>query len=275
MAFNLLHLKARMSIDSLIRRWCARNRQVFAPGTNTVYTRVIWRAARFAPEYINNLTTEHLERYIAHCLDKEKLSRRTVHNHIAVLKSFCRWVSENYGLDNVAAKVKIIKFDPPHRRFISLKEYKKVLAVCSDDESKIVKMLYHTGLRASELQNLQLSNIHGRSIRFCGKGRKERTVPLNDTAYNCLHDKDGKPTINFLENFRTRNALYNICKRVSIRAGIPIASPHAYRRFFGNQLRTNKVDIYTISRLYGHKTVAQTEQYLSEPDLEGVTDVLD
>ena len=275
MALNLLHTRARMSTITLIRRWVARNRQIYSPGTCTLYTRVIWRSARFAPENIKNLTPEHIERYIAHCLDKDKLSRRTVHNHIGVLKSFCRWASENYDIDNPTVKVKLLKYDPPKRRFITPEEYEKVLAVCSDSESRIIKLLYHTGLRAAELQNIQLSNIHGKSIRFTGKGRKERTVPLNKTAYNCLHE-NGKPTIDFLESFRNRNAIYALCSRLSKRAHLnSVATPHSYRRFFGNSLRAKGVDIFVISRLYGHASVQQTEQYLTEPDLQGATDCLD
>lgn len=277
MSLKLVNWATRMSTHQLVRRWVARNRQCYAQGTCVLYTRVIWRLAEFLPENIKNTTAEHLERYIAHCLDKEKLSRRTVHNHIGVIKSFFRWASENCDIDNPAAKIKLLKYNPPHRRFISPEEYEKVLAVCSDGESKIIKLLYHTGLRAAELQSLQLSNIHGRSIRFCGKGRKERVVPLSKTAYNCLHE-NGKPSIDFLESYRYRNAIYALCARLSKRARLnSVAGPHSYRRFFGNSLRQKGVDIYTISKLYGHASVQQTEQYLlCEPDaLMGITDVLD
>lgn len=273
----MLNWATRMSTHQLIRRWVARNRQIYSPGTCTLYSRVIWRAAQFAPEYIKNLTPEHLERYIAHCLDKDKLSRRTVHTHIGVLKSFCRWASENYALDNPASKIKLLKYDPPKRRFISPEEYEKVLAVCSDGESRIIKLLYHTGLRASELQGLQLSNIHGKLIRFIGKGRKERTVPLSKTAYDCLYI-DGKPSIDFLESYRYRNAIYALCARLSKRAGLnSIATPHSFRRFFGKEMWKNKVDIYTISQIYGHSDIKTTEIYLqiTGDDLQGVTDCLD
>lgn len=266
-----------MSTVEAIRRWCAKNRLIFSPGTCTTYSGVIWRFADFAPENIKNLTAEHIEKFIAHSLDKENLSRRTVDNRIGVIKSFCRWCSENYDLNNPAAKVKQLKYDPPKRRFITPEEYEKVLAVCSNGESRIIKLLYHCGLRSSELQNLQTSNIHGRAIRFTGKGRKERTVPLNDTAYNCIYI-GGKPNLNFLKSYRYRNALYHLCNRLSKRARLnSVASPHSYRRFFGNSLIKEGVSIYYISKIYGHASVQQTEEYLScsADELRGVTDVLD
>jgi len=275
MSLTMLNWATRMSTHQLIRRWVARNRQIYSPGTCTLYSRVIWRLVDFIPENIKNTTVEHLERYVAHCLDKEKLSRRTVCNHIGIIKSFFRWASENYDIENLASKIKLLKYDPPKRRFISPEEYEKVLAVCSDGESRIIKLLYHTGLRASELQGLQLSNIHGKSIRFTGKGRKERTVPLNETAYNCLYIDD-KPHIDFLKSFRYRNALYALCARLSKRARLnSVASPHSYRRFFGTQLRAKGVDILTISQLYGHKNLDTTLLYLEHDDLQGSTDCLD
>jgi len=276
MSLGILHSRARMSIRTLIRRWVARNRQVFSPGTCKVYSGAIWRFADFIPTDIRNLQVEHIERYVAHLLEKEGLKRRSVNSHIGVIKSFCKWCSETFEIQNEAVKIKVLKYDPPKRRFINEEEYQKVLAVCSDGEGRVIKLLYHTGLRAAELQSLQLSNIHDRSIRFSGKGRKERTVPLNQTAYDCIY-QNGKPNIKFLESYRSRNKLYALCRRLSIRAGIPVAGPHAYRRVFGNQLRNKGVDIYKISKLYGHAEIKTTELYLAErPDeLKGLTDCLD
>lgn len=275
MSLNLTCRATRMSTITLVRGWIAKNRLTFTPSTCTTYTGVIWRFADFAPENIENLTAEHIERYIAYAL--KKLSRRTVDNHIGVIKSFCRWCSENYDIDNPAAKVKQLKYNPPKRRFITPEEYESVLVVCSETESRIIKLLYHTGLRASELQSLQISNIHGRTIRFAGKGRKERIVPLSKTAFDCIY-KNGKPNMNFLESYRYRNALYHLCVRLSKRAGLDsVATPHSYRRFFGNSLIKKGVSIYFVSKMYGHATVQQTEQYLScsAAELEGVTDCLD
>ena len=210
-------------------------------------------------------------------LEKEGLKRRSVNSHIGVIKSFCKWCSETFEIPNEAVKIKVLKYDPPKRRFINEEEYQKVLAVCSDGEGRVIKLLYHTGLRAAELQSLQLSNIHDRFIRFSGKGRKERTVPLNQTAYDCIY-QNGKPNIKFLESYRERNKIYALCLRLSKRACLnSVANPHSFRRFFGNQLRDRGVDMYTIMKLYGHRNIKTPELYLAErPDeLKGVTDCLD
>lgn len=265
-----------MSTRTLIRRWCAHNRQYYTPGTAKIYSGVIWRAAQFLPEDIRHITAEHIERYIGHLLDAG-MKRRTVNCHIGTIKSFCRWLSENYDLKNPSEKIKILKPDPPKRRFVSPEEYETILSVCSEDESKVIKLLSHTGLRASELQSLRESNVHGKSIRFTGKGRKERSVPLNQTAYQCIYI-DGKPHLDFLKSYRGPNALGNLCVRLSKRAGLDsVVSPHSFRRFFGKSLLNKGVGIYPIKELYGHADIRTTEIYLccSGDDLQGVTDVLD
>lgn len=259
----------------LIKRWIATNRQNFTSGTCQVYKGLIRRFADFIPKDIRNLKAKHIERYIAYLLDSG-IKRRSVNTHIGVIKSFCKWVSETCDIPNEAEKIKILKPDPPKRRFISSEEYEKVLTVCSDDESKVIKLLAHTGLRAAELQSLQESNLRDRKIRVVGKGRKERTVPLNETAYNCIY-QNGNPDLKFLESYRRRNALYYLCVCLSKRAGLDsVAGPHSYRRFFGTSLLSKGVGIYPIKQLYGHSDIKTTEIYLlcTGEELQGITDVL-
>lgn len=276
MSLNLLQWATRMSTHQLIRGWGEHNRQALTERTRLHYGMVIWRFKEYAPNNIKNLTAEHIEHYLDSIL--KNFTRRTANNHLIVVKSFCRWASENFGFDNPSSKVKFLKADPPKRRFLSAEEYDKILNVCQDGEAKIIQFLANTGLRSAELQELQTNNFSPdlKTFRFTGKGRKERTVPLNETARNCITE-NGKLTMNFLENYRKRNALYDLCKKLSIKAGVPIAGPHSYRRLFGNRLIKKGVNIYYISKIYGHASVQQTEQYLScsADDLQGVTDVLD
>ena len=61
----------------------------------------------------------------------------------------------------------------------------------------ILELLYSSGLRISELINLELANIDLDSclIRVMGKGRKERIIPLGDYAIDALK--------NYIENYRS------------------------------------------------------------------------
>lgn len=277
MSLNLVKWATRMSTHQLIGRWGEHNRQALMERTRLYYGMVIWRFADFIPKNIKDLTAEHIERYLDSVL-KNNCTRRTANNHLTVVKSFCRWVAENFGFDNPAGKVKFLKADPPKRRFISPEEYDKILNVCQNGEARVVRFLANTGLRSAELQELQTSNFSTdlKILRFTGKGRKERIVPLNKTAQSCIA-VNGKPNLNLLKSYRKRNALYALCKRLSHKASIPIAGPHSLRRFFGNCLIKKGVSIYYVSKLYGHADIKTTEMYLqcTGDDLEGVTDCLD
>lgn len=236
------------------------------PRTIGHYKMVIWRFAKFMPDDPGNLTVEHIENY----LQSMKGINRTINAHLTAIKSFGNYLESN-GLKNPAARIKMLKEDPPKQRWLTVDDVEKILAVCNTAEKKVILLLCHTGLRASELQGLYPNNISNGSIRLTGKGRKMRVIPLNTTARSVCND------INFLKSYRKRNALYAMCKRLSTKAGVPAAGPHSFRRFFATSLIQKGVSIYHISKLLGHADVRTTEIYLacSGDELKGVTDVLD
>jgi integrase len=232
---------------------------------------VIWRFLKFMPDDLGNLTVEHIERY----LQSIKGINRTRNAHLTVIKSFGNYL-EDHGLPNPAAKIKMLREDPPKQRWLNIEDVNKMLSVCNDAEKKIILLLCHTGLRASELQGLQPNNFTADSIRFTGKGRKLRTIPLNKSAREAV-TVCNELNLKFLESYRQRNALYAMCKRLSKKVGIPTAGPHSFRRFFATSLIHKGVTIYHVSKLLGHADVRTTEIYLScsGDELAGVTDCLD
>jgi len=246
----------------------------FTARTQQHYKMVVWRFYKCMPLYAADLTVEHIELY----LDSIKATNRTKNAHLTAIKSFCGYLHDYLDLPNKAAKIKMLPEDPPKRRWLTPEEVDKILAVCNENERKIILLLCHTGLRASELQSLQPNNFNAEltAIRFCGKGRKVRVVPLNSTSLSCI-TVCNELSLNFLMSYRKRNALYGMCKRLSVKAGAPVAGPHSYRRFFATSLVKKGVSIYHVSKLLGHADVRTTEIYLScsDDELIGCTDVLD
>lgn len=251
---------------AIISRWLSYIKLRLTPRTVGHYRMVIWRFAKFLPDNLKYLAGENIENY----LQSIKGINRTRNAHLTVIKAFNNYL-ESFGLPNPAAKIKMLREDPPKVRWLKPDEVNRILAVCNEDEKKIILLLCHTGLRASELQSLQPNNLNGGSFRFTGKGRKMRIVPLNATAKSCVTN------LKFLESYRKRNALYAMTKRLSVKAGIPVAGPHSFRRFFATSLVRKGVSIYHISKLLGHADVRTTEIYLScsGDELAGCTDCLD
>ena len=139
--------------------------------------------------------------------------------------------------------------------------------------------MYASGLRASELINLDLNNIDlaNMIINVYGKGSKERIVPLSKIAINYLNlyidnyrnelfVKNQKPTdALFLNNHGkriSRVGLYKMIQEVAKKQGIDKEiTPHTLRHSFATHLIECGADIRSVQELLGHENVITTEIY--------------
>lgn len=149
----------------------------------------------------------------------------------------------------------------------------------------IIEVLFSCGLRVSELVNLKLSNLYLREkfIRVEGKGRKERLVPISDTAIHelelwfydrrQLNIKRGEEDYVFLNRrgaHHTRTMILIMIKRQALEAGIEkTISPHTLRHSFATALLRGGADLRAIQAMLGHEKISTTEIYthLSTEDL--------
>lgn len=141
----------------------------------------------------------------------------------------------------------------------------------------IIEMLYGSGLRVSELVNLQLSNMYRQEgyMLIQGKGSKQRLVPISPEAEKWfqfwMEDRahlDIKPQfkdIAFLNRYGrqlTRAMIFTIIKRLTAAAGIrKTISPHTLRHSFATHLLQNGADLRIIQQLLGHENITTTEIY--------------
>lgn len=252
----------------------------FAADTKKTYMSIAHRFEAFAPEYLGNLTLEHFERYIGHVLNRS--SPQTANIHLMALRSFAKWLA----LHDIACpvtKMKKMRENPANPRLLSEDEYKAIVAVCRPAEADVIRFIAHTGLRRHELMSLRWSNISRdfKYIVIVGKGRKERTIPLNDTCREILgisECEDAHP-LRFLRGRRHNDALYRLCERLAKRAGIRKFGPHALRHYCLTQLYRRGVPLHFISKIAGHADTRTTEliycHIFGPTDLLGLTDVLD
>ena len=143
----------------------------------------------------------------------------------------------------------------------------------------MLEVLYATGLRASELVNLDIMNIdlNNMIINVYGKGSKERIVPLSKIAVNyldlylnkyrsMLFVKNQKPTdAVFLNNHGkriTRQGLYKMIGEVAKKQGIDKEiTPHVLRHSFATHMIECGADIRSVQELLGHENIVTTEVY--------------
>ena len=141
----------------------------------------------------------------------------------------------------------------------------------------IIEVLFSCGLRVSELVNLKLSDLYikERYVRVCGKGSKERLVPISPQAIqqldlwfmdrNLMKIKPGEEDYVFLNRrgaHLTRTMILIMIKQQALEAGIKkTISPHTLRHSFATALLEGGADLRAIQAMLGHETIGTTEIY--------------
>lgn len=143
----------------------------------------------------------------------------------------------------------------------------------------ILELMYATGLRISELVNLELSDLHLTMgfIQTMGKGEKERIVPLGEMASQWLDnylngariylsDKSGEESDYVFLNSRghglSRQGVWKKVKQLALEAGIDQnVTPHTLRHSFATHLLENGADLRMVQELLGHADISTTQIY--------------
>ena len=137
----------------------------------------------------------------------------------------------------------------------------------------IILILYRSGLRVSELCNLDLKDINRsrRDIRVMGKGRVERMVPTTARCMDAIYDyidtdrssNTNAVFVKFDGSRITRRSVGDMLKTASNTAGIKHTTPHLLRRSCATELMNRGVDLELIQSLLGHRHLSTTQAYLS------------
>ena len=150
----------------------------------------------------------------------------------------------------------------------------------------IFELLYGCGVRVSELAGLNLEDLDRteRWLRVCGKGRKQRQVPLPGKAAEALERYlSERPVVRdepavFLNHRRTRLTDRGIRGIVKLYAtfvnGDPSIHPHSFRHAYATHLLADGADLRAIQELLGHARLSTTQKYtqVSLTDLMAVYD---
>lgn len=194
---NERRLKQTIFIDPVylsvaVEEWkgyCLR----YTERTKELYIAEVDRFIKHLPgtvNYISDLKTLHVNQFINYEMARG-LKNRTLNNTLASIKNLCSYIHENYKIPNPCAGIKKLREDPPGHNFLIEEEYQKVLSNTDEIAKPWVMFLAHTGLRATEFCRLLWKdcNLKERTITVIGKGRKMRTIDLNDTALAILKER--------------------------------------------------------------------------------------
>ena len=208
---------------------------------------------------------------------------RTKAHYLTVFNSFYSFlVKENIIAINPCENIKMPKLEKKLPEYLSVEEVDKLLDIKTNTvyekrNKAMLEMLYGTGVRISELINLTMSNIflEDKMIKVFGKGSKERIIPINTYALDCLADylQFGRSALLgtktseyvFISSRRTkitRQAFFKIIKKLCEEAGIKKnISPHILRHSFATHLLHNGADLRIVQELLGHSDISTTQIY--------------
>lgn len=146
---------------------------------------------------------------------------------------------------------------------------------CAVRNTAVLELLFATGARVAEICTLRSDNVDllGNSVKFYGKGSKERIIPIENFAvlsilrkYHSLFEKEisgsGYFFVNKLGRRMTeqsvRNMIDSYCKLCGVEMHI---TPHMFRHSFATLLLEEDVDIRYIQRMLGHSSITTTQIY--------------
>ncbi|MDF1695614.1 MAG: tyrosine-type recombinase/integrase [Saprospiraceae bacterium] len=217
-------------------------------------------------------------------LKSEGLSNTSINRKISAVKTFYKYVRrKGLVVKNPMVKIQTLKKSKrlpsyvPKSKMVHLQEeYIGSKSFVSARDELIIMLLYFTGMRRSELINLQDTDIHASrlEIKVIGKGNKERLCPITsevvakvDAYVDLRNEEFGELDHTFLivtEKGKPcyPKLIYNIVSRElkKINASEK-TSPHVLRHTFATHLSSNGAELNAVKELLGHASLAATQVY--------------
>ena len=254
---------------------------------------VAWMEGRYGEAFDPKaVLPEDLRDYRAHLLSVRRAAPATVNRRVSALRAFFAYlVSQGEIPSNPAARVSSVRTARPAPKALQETELRRLLREARRSSNPmhraVIMLLANTGLRASELCALRLSDVSlsGRrgKIVVRGKGEKVREVPLNAEAREALREwlsvRPAAPDNSLFVGRRGRltpSGVWRIVREYARRAGVE-AHPHTLRHTFATRLlREAGADLVTVAEILGHESLNTTARYTrpSEADLEAAVERL-
>jgi len=213
----------------------------------------------------------------------KKYSNKTICRNISSLRSFFKYLLKEGKLkDNPMSLITNPKVEQSLPNFLYYQELEKILETpdtktpLGQRDALILELFYATGVRVSELVNIELKDIDfsNRYIKILGKGNKERYVIYGQRCKDLLNSylDDGYIKLNkknsdylFLNNngsSLTAGGVEYIINKVVKMSGIKShVSPHTLRHTFATHMLNEGADLKSVQELLGHSDLKTTGIY--------------
>lgn len=248
--------------------------------TSESYNRDLIKYDNYLKKDIDSIDYEDIEKYIEY-LKKEGLSESTICRNIVSIKNLHKYISRIYNKKDPSEIIERPRIKKRLPNILSISDIDNMLNIATVNDfdyrnKAMLELMYATGLRVSELVNLNVNDIdiQNASVRCFGKGKKERIVPIGDIAIDSLKEyleKRNSMLKRYITDYLfinnhgkklTRQGFFMILKTIAKKQGINKEfSPHTLRHSFATHLLENNVDLRIIQELLGHENISTTQIY--------------
>ncbi len=225
-----------------------------------------------------------------HFIQRFDYKKTTVARKTASIRTFYKFLfRERYIDSNPAISLNAPKRPKSLPKFLTPEEVEQILNNVKIETPAgfrnrvILELLWATGMRISELSNLNFGdlNIEENEIRVFGKGAKERIVLISDRAkgyliqyinsarkliapgYNTGEIDDKTPLFINKTGFRLQNKIIRrVINEIVDKIELPKkVTPHVFRHSFATKLIENGADLRVVQELLGHAGISNTQIY--------------
>ncbi len=258
---------------------------------------------KFKVEKPQDITLDVVRKYRIYLnrlkVDKDKTLKVSTQNyHVIALRNFLKYMTRRDIETLSAEKIEVGKNPTRQIDFLTADEVERLLNAAKGEDlaglrdRALLELLFSTGLRVSELVNLdrEILNLKRQEFSVRGKGDKIRIVFVSNTAKNSLEkylnkrmDIDQAVFVRMTKGLNvdadeeslrlTTRSVQRIVKKYALKAGIvKDVHPHTLRHSFATDLLQNGADIRSVQELLGHSDITTTQIYTHVTD-GGLRDV--
>ncbi len=231
---------------------------------------------------LQGVSKRSVRRYLAH-LHEQGASARTVLRRLSSLRSlFSHALREKYVTENPLDEIESPKKDKKLPKFITYAQVEHLFAQPPLDnylgfrDRVILELFYSSGLRLSELAGLSRGDVNWKEclLTIAGKGKKQRVVPITETAAEWISKYLSHPERACVEEDPRAVFLNRWGKRLTVRSidrsfatylkasGLSERiTPHTIRHTIATHWLEKGMDLKTIQLLLGHTSLATTTIY--------------
>ena len=226
------------------------------------------------------MDSEHFRAFSASCFRKG-LSSRSIQRRLSACRTFFRYLIREQHVDN--NPVTDVRAPKAKKRLpgnLDVDRMARLLDIPGkgplvDRDRAILELLYSSGLRLSELTDLNCGDVDmsDATVRVTGKGNKDRIVPVGRKALQALRKWDqtrvllanAPESALFVSNRGTRISPRSVQARVTHWARVQGIDtnvyPHLFRHSFATHLLESSHDLRAVQELLGHADISTTQIY--------------